>query len=70
MSEILRSSIPIDFTLATLTDSGMLTWPTMRQNHGMQRSGGGAFFGEINVNSRHPLIPNVIRLKFIGVTRC
>jgi hypothetical protein len=26
----------------------------------MQRSGGGAFFGEINVNSRHPLIPNVL----------
>ena len=33
-----------------------------RQNHGMQRSGGGAFFGEINVNSRRPLIPDVIRL--------
>jgi len=27
----------------------------------MQRSGGGAVFGEINVNSRRPLIPDVIR---------
>ncbi len=25
----------------------------------MQRSGGGAVFGEINVNSRRPLIPDV-----------
>ncbi len=30
-------------------------------NHGMQRSGGGAFFGEIDVDSRHPLIPTVTR---------
>ncbi len=30
-----------------------------RQNNGMQRSGGGAVFGEINVNSRRPLIPDV-----------
>ncbi|TWU52033.1 hypothetical protein Poly59_36300 [Rubripirellula reticaptiva] len=29
----------------------------------MQRSGDGAVFGEINVNSRRQLIPDVIRLK-------
>ena len=34
-----------------------------RQNNGMQRSGGGAVFGEINVNSRRPLILDVRRLK-------
>ena len=28
-------------------------------NHGMQRSGDGAFSGEINVDSRRPLIPDV-----------
>ena len=31
-------------------------------NHGMQRSGGGLVFGEINVNSRRPLIPDVPHL--------
>jgi hypothetical protein len=30
----------------------------------MQRSGGGAVFGEINVNSRRPLIPDVIQQDF------
>ncbi|QDT03042.1 hypothetical protein K227x_14210 [Rubripirellula lacrimiformis] len=34
----------------------------------MQRSGGGAVFGEINVNSRRPLIPNVL-LSNLDVTR-
>jgi hypothetical protein len=34
-------------------------------NHGMQRSGGGEFFGEINVNSRRPLIPTVRRHSFL-----
>jgi len=29
----------------------------------MQRSGGGAVSREINVNSRRPLIPDVIRLE-------
>jgi hypothetical protein len=29
----------------------------------MQQSGGGVVFDEINVNSRRPLIPAVIRLK-------
>jgi hypothetical protein len=28
-------------------------------NNGMQRSGGGKYLGEINVNSRGPLIPVV-----------
>ncbi|TWU59542.1 hypothetical protein [Crateriforma conspicua] len=31
------------------------------QNHGMQRSGGGAVSFEINVDSRRPLIPIVTR---------
>ncbi len=34
--------------------------PKKRQKHGMQRSGGGAIFREINVNSRRPLIAVVI----------
>ena len=29
-------------------------------NHGMQRSGGGEVLGEIKVNFRRPLIPDVI----------
>jgi hypothetical protein len=33
--------------------------PAAYLNHGMQRSGVGEFFGEINVNSRRPLIPIV-----------
>ncbi|TWU44485.1 hypothetical protein Poly59_61570 [Rubripirellula reticaptiva] len=38
-------------------------------NHGMQRSGGGLLLGEINDNSRRPLIPVVIRLTPSGVRR-
>ncbi|GAB5407392.1 MAG: hypothetical protein Aurels2KO_56230 [Aureliella sp.] len=34
----------------------------------MQRSSGGAFLGEINVNSRHPLIPNVLSTKHIDTS--
>lgn len=33
---------------------------TKSTNHGMQRSGGGAVLGGINVNSRRPLIPVVM----------
>ena len=40
---------------------GRITPTTEAANHGMQRSGGGAVFGEINVNSRRPLIPTVPR---------
>ena len=34
----------------------------MTQNRGMQRCGGGEVLGPINVNSRLPLIPNVMAL--------
>lgn len=36
-------------------------------NHGKQRSGGGAVYREINVNSRRPLIPTVRREMILAV---
>ena len=55
---IMLTSITITSTASLSTSTNPR--PKKRQNHGMQRSGGGAVFEEIKVNSRRPLIPDVI----------
>jgi hypothetical protein len=54
-----QSTMLRSITIANTAALSTSTSTKNRQSDGVQRSGGGEVFGEINVNSRRSLIPTV-----------